>query len=500
MTTLPMPAPWRAFIAEIVDVETSSTLYARLKSAYFGRGTRELSPEAVDQWDADQETGRLVITCVNDAEVRASYEILGTHDGNGFLWADASPSVLKSEAATRVRGLLKASGAEPLGGPDRLGLGMRDVSALLAMASEVLAVQNTFLARSRSVAVAMILGDVTVTPAKPEPEAQGLLSRLFGAKKQPRASAEYISPLQMLNQMIQAQVDTHALAPEALVAFDAICADAHADYLAGRFDAALNKIAKGKTQLGQFFIDQEPAGYLIYCEGACLLAKGERDAAHRAFDDAGGALVPPSSSLVRLGLARAATTDAPRRSYLCALYIGSPSWFAEHATEEEAAIVRAAQAEADVARASVPDDAELVLRAAIAERYAQEKRAYALAHEAEQYRKERHVLCDADVAARGKIDAEYRALLLTWFDAPRHPSMGSWSSQPHEDPSALQKLTAREQSDEAAVFEAAYKTPHGSTETYRYKLVRAATPMSAQPVWRIAGVWSVWPGEDIRLL
>jgi hypothetical protein len=162
--------------------------------------------------------------------------------------------------------------------------------------------------------------------------------------------------------------------------------------------------------------------------------------------------------------------------------------------------VRAAQAEAEASRADVADDAEAVLRAAIAERFAQEVRAFKWSKEAELHRKERHVLCAADTEARRRINAEYRALLLTWFDVPRDPSMGSWSSHPGENPSALQTLTATERSDQAAVFEATYKTPHGSINTYRYKLIRAATAMSERTIWRIAGVWSVWPGEDIRLM
>jgi hypothetical protein len=104
------------------------------------------------------------------------------------------------------------------------------------------------------------------------------------------------------------------------------------------------------------------------------------------------------------------------------------------------------------------------------------------------------------VAANDRINAEFRALLLTWFDVPRDPSIGSWSSHPGEDPSALQALTVTERSDQQALIEAIYTRRHGGTQTYRYKLLRAATPMSGRTLWRIAEVWSVWPDENIRLL
>jgi hypothetical protein len=500
MTNLPMPAPWRAFLASLPEIETDSALYARIKTAFFSAGARELPGEAVNHWEADQDTGRLTIECTDGAVIHANYEILGTQTGVDFLWADANTSITKSGAARRVRELLKESGAQQLGGQDRLPLGTRDVRALLAIAGDALSAQNTFFARSRNVSVAMILSDASLTPGSTQEKAPGFLRGLFGAKKDTPKTAELNSPLQLMNHLIQARLNAQALTPESLVRFDAICADVHVDCLAGRFDEALNKIAKGKRELGQFFIDQEPAGWLLYSEGVCRLAKGELAAADEAFSNAGRALVPPSSNLVRLGLARSVTTEALRRSCLCGLYIGSPSWFADHVTEEEARIVRAAQGEADAMRTGVADDAEAVLRAAIAERFAQEVRASEWSGEAATHREERHILCDADEDARDRINAEYRALLLRWFDVPRDPSMGSWSSQPGENPSALETLTASERSDQEAVFEATYKTQYGSKDTYRYKLVRAATPMSDRPLWRIAEIWSVWPHESIRLL
>jgi hypothetical protein len=500
MTTLPMPAPWRAFLADLAEIETGSALYARIKAAFFSGGARELPAEAVNHWDADQETGKLEIECTDGAVIRANFEILGTLTGGDYLWANANRSIARSGAATRVRELLDVSGARQLGGPDRLPLGLRDVRALLSIAGDAVSAQNTFLARSRNVSAAMILSDVTMSPAESKEDEPGFLRGLFGTKKAKPKRAEHLSPMQLMNQLINARVNANALAPESLARFDAICADVHSDCLAGRFDEALKRIATGKRELGEYFIDQEPAGWLLFTEGACLLAKGELAAANEAFSDAARALVPPTFNVVRLGLARTAATETLRRSSLCGLYIESPSWFADHVTEEEARIVRAAQGEADAARTGVANDAEAVLRASIAERFAQEVRAHEWSEEAETHREEEHVQCDADIDAGDRINADYRALLLTWFDVPCDPSMGSWSSNPSENPSALETLTAQEQSDQEAVFAAIYKTPYDSTLTYRYKLIRTTTPLSKQPLWRIAEVWSVWPHENLRLL
>jgi hypothetical protein len=499
MTALPIPAPWRAFVANLPDIETSSDLYARIKAACLNAAARELPGQAVGHWDADQDTGRVKIECADGTVIHANFEVLGTQTGEDFLWADANRSIRSSGAAKRVRELLAESGAQQLAKPDRLPLGLRDVKAILALAGDAVSAQNTFLARSRNVAAAMILSDVSISRADTEEEEPGLLRRLFGAARAKPKREEQESPLQVMQQMIQAQLHKNALTPERLIGFDAICADVRDDYLAGRYDEALNKIANAKRDLGQYFIDQEPAGWLIYTEGACLLEKGELASANQAFRDARRALVPPGANLVRLGMARSAVTKALRRSSLCGLYIGSPSWFADHATAGEVQTVRAAQGEADATRADVADDAEAVLRAALAARFAQEVRAHEWSEEAEMHRDDSHILCDADIDASDRIDADHRALLLTWFDVPRDPSMGSWSSHPGEDPSALQALTATERGEQEAVFTATFKTPHDSIETYRYKLIRVATPMSARALWRIAETWSVWPHEDIRL-
>jgi hypothetical protein len=499
MTALPIPPPWRSLLANLRDIETGSDLYARIKAACLNAGARELSGEAVDHWEADQDTGRIRIECGDGTVIRANFELLGTKTGEDFLWADANPSIRNSGEAKRVRDLLAASGAQQLAKPDRLPLGLRDVKAILALASDALSVQNTFLACSRNVVGAMILNDVSISRAEAIKQEPSLLSRLFGAAKAKRKEEEQRSPLHVMQQMIQAQLNRNALTPDRLGDFDAICADVLDDCERGRCDEALKRIASAKRDLGEFFIDQEPAGWLIYTEGACLLEKGELVRANQAFREASRALVPPGANLVRLGMSRSAVKDALRRSSLCALYIGSPSWFADHATREEVQTVRAAQSEADATRAGVADDAEAVLRAALAACFAQEVRAHEWSEEAKSHRNDLHIMRDADTDAHDSIDAEYRALLLTWFDVPRDPSMGSWSSHPGEDPSALQALTATERGEQEAMFTATFKNSHGSIDTYRYKLIRVATPMSARAMWRIAETWSVWPDEDIRL-
>ena len=499
MPALPIPAPWRAFLANLPDIETGSELYARIRAACLTAASRELPGEAVDHWDADQDTGRLEIECADGTVIHAKFEILGTQTGEDFLWADANPSIRNRTASKRVRDLLAASGARLLAEPDRLPLGRRDVRAILALAGDAVSAQHTFLACSRNVAAAMLLGDVAISRADAEEGEPGFLRRVFGATKVRPKRLERESPLRLMQQMISAQLHRNALTPERLIGFDATCAAVHNDCLAGRCEEALHQIANAKHDLGEFFIDQEPAGWLMYVEGVCRLEKGDAAGANQAFRDAGRALVPPSASLIRLGMARSAVSEPLRRSSLCGLYIGSPSWFADHATPAEIQTVRAAQREADAARAGVADDPEAVLRAALAARFAQEVRAYEWSEQAASKRRESHILCDADIDAQDRIDADHRELLLTWFDVPRDPSMGSWSSDPGENPSALQTLTATSRGDQEAVFTATFRTRHAGVETYRYKLLRAATPMSETALWRVAEAWSVWANEDTRL-
>ena len=126
MPALPIPAPWRAFLANLPDIETGSELYARIRAACLTAASRELPGEAVDHWDADQDTGRLEIECADGTVIHAKFEILGTQTGEDFLWADANPSIRNRTASKRVRDLLAASGARLLAEPDRLPLGRRE--------------------------------------------------------------------------------------------------------------------------------------------------------------------------------------------------------------------------------------------------------------------------------------------------------------------------------------------------------------------------------------
>lgn len=79
MTTLPMPAPWRAFLSSLPEIETGSALYAQIKTAFFSGGARELPAEAVAHWDADQETGSVAIECTDGAVRHLAHPVLPQH-------------------------------------------------------------------------------------------------------------------------------------------------------------------------------------------------------------------------------------------------------------------------------------------------------------------------------------------------------------------------------------------------------------------------------------
>lgn len=499
MTVLPMPAPWRMFLQNFRQFESGSDLYTKLTQSFLGRKSRELPSAAIQNWNADQVSGRLEIHCDDDSIVHAGMEILGTHDGTDFLWADANENVRHASAASGLRAHI-ASFAPEFAGQDRLHLSSHDMQALLALAGDLNDADNTFVAQSNRSTILMILKEVTLTtPKHVEPERGSLLGRLFRRGQSPASQRTFSSPLELMNAMLATQLAEHAVDPEKLLTLENKIADIHAAYLAGEFGDAISAITQVKGEIGDYFLDQEPAGWLLYCEGACLLAEGDLNSSHLAFNEAMRAISVPCRDSIRLGLARSSPTSDLQVSYLVAIYIASPDWFMANVEPAEVELVKVALRRAEESRDPAVDQPLDVLKAAIAERYEQELRAHELSSEAAKFREQDHILCDADAEARLRINAMYRELSLKWFTTGRVPDMPSYSSHPNENPSTLKSMQIVEESEDVLVATTTHENEHGLELNFRYKVINSQASLSDKSLWRIEEVWSVWDDEEIKI-
>jgi hypothetical protein len=492
-----MPTPWRALLQDYPDVETKGEIVTVFEKAFLRRSSRALPQEAIQTWGGDQDTGELEIETVDGKTFSAKFQIIGTHDGKDFMWADANSSIVDKSAASKARHFFNEA-FPVLGSEDRLNIGLRDLQALVLLTAEALGCANTFIAANRNSATAMFVKDLPLTfgDTKPSPE-RSFFDRISN-NKEPQAVSG-VGIFDHLRQILAEQLADVTLSPEALICFQSSFIDIHAAYDRGDYTKALEMIGAAKLALGIHFIDQEPAGWLIYCEGACLMALGQNLEAYNAFDLSLRAVDVRFPMHVRLGLARTCVSEDLSLSHLAAISIGDPFWLALNGDAAEVARVQALQELALKERAWVADSAEAVLRASLRDRYDQEKRASELSEAARQARSIQHQMGDADKRTSDIIDSEYRALVFKWFTPFRSPSMSSYSSEPTEDPENIKTLEVLEETEKSATIQVVFHDRFSSDNPYRYELLKAQPVNASKEVWLIHEVWSVWDHEDIQL-
>lgn len=481
-----LPRPWRFLFNTVAEVESDSAIYRLLVESCKNRSRYEF-PEAIDQWDLCQDTGRIEIQLIGGGRADADVEILGTHDGQTFLWGDSNPSVQKNATAAQIRKRL-SSDLKVFTAPDRLSLSVRDVTALLSLAAEQLGLEQLLITASGYTVVAMVLENVRIQKAS-----------VWKRLRLKKSARHYGSPFDLLNQLLANQVDGISLSPDELLKFEPRLEEINRTFGGGRFEDSLQLIKAVKKDLGEYYCDQEPAGWLLLCEGLCHLKVGSLQAAFESFSDALHATDIPDVKLTRLGIARSAPTEDERKSALIWVFISDTNYFKENGTDEEKSRIGNSIKEAEASRTGVDDNPEAVLRAAISDCYDQELRAFHRSEEASNHRDQSHILGRKDEEAKAISALEYRSLLLKWFTIPCNPQQDSLASDPTENPNQIDTIEIESQTADAASIFVLYKCDELGESRYRYKLRRTHQPLGERELWRISEVWSLWDGEDLRM-
>jgi hypothetical protein len=475
---LPMPDPWRAFLQNYPEIGTQTPAYERLKQSYLDRRDREIPAELLQSWDGDQGTGRVKLLMADDQWYPAQFQIIASHDGKDFMWADANPSIVDKTGATRARAAI-ASLFPTLARADRLNISRRDTAALTLLAGRELSVERTLTTVGGSSISMFLTGLPADFGQAPSPKKPSFLGGLFGKPKsqEPASVGGLFAHLDHLlaDQLAQVTLDIDALCnlePDLVAIKEA--------YDQGDYTIAQTLIAVVKAKMGEYYYDQEPTGWLLYCEGACQLAEGKKDEAAKSFSRALGTIEVPHPELTRLGLARASDDPADVRSYLSAIAISDPAWLASNASPHEKSIADAHMVAVQATRDHVGDDVDSVIRASLIDRYAQEVGASEL----------------DDSMARNRA---YRDLLLKWFTPGRSPSMSSYSSDPDENIDRLKSLEILNCDDATAQVRVFFTNEGRSDDQYQYDLLKVLVPATGQTRWFIDKVWSIWDDEDIRL-
>lgn len=473
-----MPPPWRRFLESDRSVQTGAQAYARMAQAYENRSARVIPQRLIYRWEHNDE-GRFEAELQDGRRLHARSELIAEHDGQIIRWRETP------EAQAAAAALQTACGELPAA--ETLVLSRRDVVALLALCGEAMEAENVLCVPGRGgVFFGLFLSDIRIVQDNQNVTAQQAMD-FPTLLNTPGQIAYNLTP-----QLEEIQAESHVLARVELLA-----ADISIDYVAGRYETALGKLARAKALPGQHFVDQEPSGWLLACEAACQLELGNKDAASAGFREAMRCISPPDLALLLLGLARSAQDLPHSLSPLSACYIEAPERFAELASPDERSALTSWIGQLETARPDFATARESLLAALGA--LAQHNRSSAQLFEAaRQYRKESHQIGPQDEIASRTSTAAYRELALKWMAPPVSSSSGGGMG--YGEPADLVRLDECDVSDGVVDITAVFRSHSGSTLKNRYRMVRQPVPLSARMLWRLKAVWSIWPHEEIQLV
>jgi hypothetical protein len=479
-----LTAPWRMFFDRNRNIDTASAFYNDLKQAFLARHANEFLHEEYERWDASQEDGHIYFAKQGDLNCRAAFQIIGTLFNGSFMWGDVNPSLQAglTQDASKFRKIAKERGY-PIVDQDKFLSSQRDAVALLALCTSMLNSQAWCAARSGQTFILMTLSNFEQTLGDHE-------------FQEPLPETRSWSPFKQLSDLINAQIARVQPEEHELFQTEAEFERAYQAYKTGDYSLALEVIAGTKTRLGAHLVDKEPSGWMFLCEGATLLQLGKKEEARKAFDQSGQCVLIPDSVIRFIGLSRAVETEDAKQDYLSAAYIRNPDRFIALATPQEQAQVSVLLSKAWEEKPA--QDTAKEAWAAVLNAYQNlEKDAYARSQEAAKHRKERHQLCDEDIAARNQTDRNWRRFCLTWMTPGRSPWMSSYGSDPDHCPETAEILDIQTPDENSCIIST--QRNKGIVLRFRYEMVKFSPPLAEETRWLLNRVWSVWDDEEILL-
>jgi len=480
--TLSLPRPWQRVMTDWPELQPDSAFYAQL-AGYLDSPHKPLDRRILSGRNVDLETGVFTGYLRDGRSFTADTQYLGTHDGTthdglGFLWADADPSFPSDRChlARRTRQALAAK-LPQLAETDNPKIDRCSAMALLSYAGVESSAELTFF-NTGSQAQFICLSDIAEVKKDAVPPGNNPFS---------------ISGL-------LAPQDSHLMRGQTpyrdLAVLEPLLAAASVAYQMGDYSTTLDHIADLKARVTTSLYEQEPGGWIAVCEGLCFLALGNTKDALAALQKATNTDNPPESTLNQIALARCANEGAEGR--LIGGWFANANRFVELASSAEQEVVRQALAKALLARDKTYDDPLATLKAAIAERYAQEVTAAQNDAEARNSQTKQ----DTEVsAARSQRNTAYQSMLMRWFTPGRLHWMNSFTLEPIENPGLINNVRIESQSHEKAVISVSYDGGANSSLAgdYRYILEKRLFPLLPELVWRIAEIWSLSDHGDIRI-
>jgi tetratricopeptide (TPR) repeat protein len=488
---------WRILLPRLAELpnDLDEELFQALLALEQKQLEQDFRWDEASSWSINQSDGSLRLFFDDDTEVKARIQIIGTFNGDTFIWAWANPSIREELRSDSLR--LKAHGIEQgwsVFDEPSFAAAPRDGYAFAALAAGLFDCQGAYAGASGGTVIYLTLRD------------------LVAVEEEVRDEPEFAPPslLKDLTGLLAAQTASVQLSLSDLREVENICRRAHVQSSFGDHLSAAGSLEEAWQSLGAYAGDQEPAGFIKLAMGNELFLAGKMEEALSILNEADELPGCPDLSLLyqRMGQCYAALGKKKRAIDMFArVYVASGSHGLAQMSPADRDLFcedlkkrRQKAAKAITARLNVlGEDKEIEEAAATVACLVQELNAFEThAHkEQEKARKCEEMaiqLCDQDMGAQEKINTWWTWLMAVWCTPLRSPRCSSIQFPPAHDPERENLLRVWRTAEGRLAVETASEDAFGSINKWRYELENLNGSLL------VSQIYSVWDDEEFSCI
>lgn len=494
---------WRMLLPHLSNIsqELDEELFQALIGLEKKRASQKIPWEQIASWSADQSTGLVKFSFEDDTELSARINLVGTYSRGGFMWGWHNPSIkdeLKSDALKlKNYGLQKGWSifSEPM-----FPATTRDGWALMALAAKVLNTEGAYAGDAGEAVTYLTLHNL---PAQPQKRKKSIVERMQNVFK--REEPESGSIFDFMNNMIDAQVAGVQIGLEELRAVEMLCRSAEECSKAGQYLEAVKILDEAWKKLGEYAVDQEPAGYIKLARGEALFQAGELSQARNTFEEAEDMYACPDASLLykRLGQCYAADKNNVNAvdMFLRFCAVRGLDGLKELDGAQQELLNSRLEPLRDLRLRAINEcmkpsgdelsRAEAVVTAFIVWMNEFEVDAHERSEEASQERETFSEICSEDIVARKQTNREWIEMISVWCVlGGKSPVCTSIQSPPAHDPEREKIVKVERVAADRINVNTAHTDAGGYSSDWRYEL------RLIEGDWLIEQLYSVYEHEE----
>ena len=488
---------WRLLLPELPDspMDLDEELFQALLALEEKRLDQPYNWDEASSWAMDQNHARLTVFFDDDTEISARMQIVGTFNGETFMWAWANQTI---DARLRVDSLKLKEHGESNGwtifSQEEFPATARDAYAMMALAAEFAGADGAYAGESVGTATYVILFGLPkqAVPSTDQPE--------FGPP----------SVIDHLNGLIAQQLNVVRLGLRDLRDIESVCRRGYVQSLAGHHVAAAESYDEAWSMLGEFAADQEPASWIKLAKGNALFLAGLCQEALNTLQEAEQLFDCPDIVLLyqRMGQSYLALEmNKQAMDIFARVYVGGgEEALKELGSTEREPFLKELKSRRSKARKAILncevkaktdkrlEEAEAIVTCLIEELNEFETNAHKLEEKARKKRINLSESCEEDLVVQDQINTKWAWLLAVWCTQNRWPLCNSIQFPPQHDPKTESIKTVRRNGDDKIAVETSSHDSFGGSNSWRYELEENDGELL------ISQIYSVWDDEETPCL